>query len=91
MHLFIAYVLLCYSNEFFLFYLKLEESNRTLTEDVAKLASEKEELNNQLIETQHSKSPLELIPSRGEELFHWNDLPSHSRKMCLKKKFVKLL
>uniref|UniRef100_H2MBM6 non-specific serine/threonine protein kinase n=1 Tax=Oryzias latipes TaxID=8090 RepID=H2MBM6_ORYLA len=31
----------------------LEESNRTLTEDVAKLASEKEELNNQLIETQH--------------------------------------
>lgn len=32
--------------------LQLEESNRTLTVDVANLASEKEELNNQLKEMQ---------------------------------------
>uniref|UniRef100_A0A673YXQ4 non-specific serine/threonine protein kinase n=1 Tax=Salmo trutta TaxID=8032 RepID=A0A673YXQ4_SALTR len=36
----------------------LEESNRTLTVDVANLANEKEELNNQLKEMQQRESPL---------------------------------
>uniref|UniRef100_A0AAZ3R882 non-specific serine/threonine protein kinase n=1 Tax=Oncorhynchus tshawytscha TaxID=74940 RepID=A0AAZ3R882_ONCTS len=38
----------------------LEESNRTLTVDVANLANEKEELNNQLKEMQQRESPLSL-------------------------------
>uniref|UniRef100_A0A4W6F5A5 non-specific serine/threonine protein kinase n=1 Tax=Lates calcarifer TaxID=8187 RepID=A0A4W6F5A5_LATCA len=39
----------------------LEESNRTLTVDVANLASEKEELNNQLKEMQQRKCHVELM------------------------------
>ena len=41
---------------------QLEESNRTLTVDVANLANEKEELNNQLKELQQRK-PLTLWAS----------------------------
>lgn len=37
--------------------LQLEESNRTLTVDVANLASEKEELNNQLKDMQQRECP----------------------------------
>lgn len=40
---------------------QLEESNRTLTVDVANLASEKEELNNQLKELQQRESSFELM------------------------------
>lgn len=36
---------------------QLEEANRTLTNDVANLANEKEELNNKLKETQDCKLP----------------------------------
>jgi len=43
---------------------QLEESNRTLTVDVANLASEKEELNNQLKEMQQRESPFELMSTR---------------------------
>lgn len=39
-------------------HLQLEESNRTLTVDVANLASEKEELNNQLKEMQQRECHL---------------------------------
>lgn len=41
--------------------LQLEESNRTLTVDVANLANEKEELNNQLKEMQQRASLLFLL------------------------------
>lgn len=44
---------------------QLEESNRTLTVDVANLAGEKEELNNQLKDAQQSASPNHIaIPRR---------------------------
>lgn len=38
--------------------LQLEESNRTLTVDVANLAGEKEELNNQLKDMQQRERPV---------------------------------
>lgn len=40
---------------------QLEESNRTLTEDVANLASEKEELNNQLKEMQQRECDFSFL------------------------------
>lgn len=47
------------------FYSQLEESNRTLTVDVANLASEKEELNNQLKEMQQREFQFKLISTTG--------------------------
>ncbi|RVE55744.1 hypothetical protein OJAV_G00229190 [Oryzias javanicus] len=46
----------------------LEESNRTLTEDVAKLANEKEELNNQLKEMQHQLLKAKEVEKQMEDL-----------------------
>lgn len=43
---------------------QLEESNRTLTVDVANLAGEKEELNNQLKDVQQSASPNQIVIPR---------------------------
>lgn len=43
---------------------QLEESNRTLTVDVANLASEKEELNNQLKEMQQSERHSSVMSNR---------------------------
>uniref|UniRef100_A0A3B3D5G9 non-specific serine/threonine protein kinase n=1 Tax=Oryzias melastigma TaxID=30732 RepID=A0A3B3D5G9_ORYME len=46
----------------------LEESNRTLTEDVAKLASEKEELNNQLKEMQQQLLRAKEVEKEMEDM-----------------------
>ena len=48
---------------------KLEESNRTLTVDVANLASEKEELNNQLKELKQREYHI-FSPVHNEQRFH---------------------
>lgn len=45
---------------------QLEESNRTLTVDVANLAGEKEELNNQLKEMQQRECTTAADGGRGE-------------------------
>lgn len=47
--------------------LQLEESNRTLTVDVANLASEKEELNNKLKELQQGECHSELMSTEQSQ------------------------
>lgn len=56
---------------------QLEESNRTLTVDVANLASEKEELNNQLKEMQQREFHFE--PTSAAENYR-NDISFSSAK-----------
>lgn len=71
---------------------QLEESNRTLTVDVANLASEKEELNNELKEMQQRKCDFTLLflfflvnEQHGKRTdFYRNDI-SLSPGKCVKK------
>jgi len=50
--------------------LQLEESNRTLTVDVANLANEKEELNNHLKDMQQRESSRKLSPALRLTLYN---------------------